>query len=143
MSLEVPFYSPSVTTRHTTNGSLIEWSLASQMICAFLNNPNKFKVQLGNTTPPLIEPMKGFVIPRAVLEHFLSLEEVPAAGMGVFFGVRADQLASPAADQHFTMILAPIDSENNIITNANCVYDHFTPVPPYSVNNYNEVLDCE
>lgn len=107
---------------------IVPWIIAKEMHEEYLENPDAFK--LG--TPEGVKIMKGLKFEsqhiKNILEgknqHGITVQE-PASQLYIMFGVREQDFDKPSEQQYFTMILAGLDHNNQILPHV--VYDHFIP----------------
>ncbi|MGV6860567.1 MAG: hypothetical protein ACWA41_02285 [Putridiphycobacter sp.] len=111
----------------------VDWKTAKDMLTAYQNNSNALK-----QTPGGCEVNRGFLFDKSDVQELLDLEATTQ--VLIMPAVKYDDLNKPEAEQTFTVMLAGLDSNGDILTAY--VYDFANDVPPNLPSNYPYVQTC-
>jgi hypothetical protein len=101
----------------------INWETLGQlMVSEYQSHPQRIRVPADGYQHTL----RGV---RILASHVrMIIDQASCQEVMLFFAVRADDLGKPDAQQFFTIVLAGIDTNNNLMTNEH-VYDYCDPCP--------------
>ena len=106
----------------------IDWDDAVKMLKAYQNNPDALKADPPNGK----EILKGFTVSGADVQGILDNPLVE--DVFVMPAVNLSDIAKPVADQSFTVVLAGLNKDGNIVENS--AVDFCIPCPKYCADNY-------
>jgi len=109
----------------------LKWSDAVQMLQAYQNN-SKALIQ---NPPSGTTILKGFKVDRADIESVLNNTNVQ--DVTIMPAVKFSDLTKPQNGQAFTMIIAGLDTNGDIVENA--VVDYLEECPTNCAKNYPSV----
>jgi hypothetical protein len=113
----------------------IPWNIVKLMQEKYLINPDALKIQ----TDEGVSVLKGLSIDAQHVQNLLEgknnegiVVQAPATQLFLMLGVRDQDLNKPPTEQFFTIVVAGIDAQNNLLTAS--VYDNLSSCPSICPN---------
>jgi hypothetical protein len=110
--------------------SPIPWNIVKLMQEKYLINPDALKIQ----TNEGVSVLKGLSIDAQHVQNLLEgknnegvVVQAPATQLFLMLGVREQDMNKPPTEQFFTIVVAGIDDQNNLLISS--LYDNLLPCP--------------